>query len=112
MTHICTDFCNQQSIQYPALFAGCSGSLTSCHAAEIVAKEADVVEVADVEEAAVEAMRTGLQCSHLAADTVFTQIKALTGAPSADPPAAESCKCLCCEYCMVTLSICRPAARN
>ena len=34
----------------------------------------------DVEEAAVEAMRTGLQCSHLAADTVFSQIKALTGA--------------------------------
>ena len=33
----------------------------------------------DLEEAAVEAMRTGLQCSHLAADTVFAQIRALTG---------------------------------
>lgn len=36
----------------------------------------------DVEEVAMEAMRTGLQCSHLAADTVFSQIKALTGAVS------------------------------
>ncbi|DBA96744.1 TPA: hypothetical protein ACH3X1_015586 [Trebouxia sp. C0004] len=32
----------------------------------------------DVEEAAIEAMRTGLQCSHLAADTVFSQIRSLT----------------------------------
>ncbi|KAA6418674.1 MAG: hypothetical protein FRX49_11327 [Trebouxia sp. A1-2] len=32
----------------------------------------------DMEEAAVEAMRTGLQCSHLAADTVFSQIRSLT----------------------------------
>ena len=36
----------------------------------------------DVEESAVEAMRTGLQCSHLAADTVFSQTRALTGAIS------------------------------
>ena len=36
-------------------------------------------EMVDVEESAVEAMRTGLQCSHLAADTVFSHIKALTG---------------------------------
>ena len=36
----------------------------------------------NLEEAAVEAMRTGLQCSHLAADTAFNQIKALTGASS------------------------------
>ena len=39
-------------------------------------------EMVDVEESAVEAMRTGLQCSHLAADTVFSHIKALTGALS------------------------------
>ena len=39
-------------------------------------------EVVDVEESAVEAMRTGLQCSHLAADTVFSQTKALSGALS------------------------------
>ena len=39
-------------------------------------------EMVDVEESAVEAMRTGLQCSHLAADTVFSQTKALTGALS------------------------------
>ena len=38
-------------------------------------------QVVDVEEGAVEALRTGLQCSHLAADTVFSQVKALTGGP-------------------------------
>ena len=38
-------------------------------------------QVVDVEEGAVEALRTGLQCSHLAADTVFSQAKALTGVP-------------------------------
>ena len=45
-------------------------------------------EVVDVEESAVEAMRTGLQCSHLAADTVFSQTKALTGALSMHTTAA------------------------
>ncbi|KAL3132723.1 hypothetical protein ABBQ32_009229 [Trebouxia sp. C0010 RCD-2024] len=35
-------------------------------------------QMVDVEEGAVEALRTGLQCSHLAADTVFSQVKALT----------------------------------
>lgn len=45
-------------------------------------------EAIDVEESAMEAMRTGLQCSHVAADTVFSQIKALTGALSLHTPAA------------------------
>lgn len=46
-----------------------------------------VGEAIDVEESAMEAMRTGLQCSHVAADTVFSQIKALTGAFSLQTPA-------------------------
>lgn len=45
-------------------------------------------EAIDVEESAMEAMRTGLQCSHVAADTVFSQTKALTGAFSLHTPAA------------------------
>ena len=34
----------------------------------------------EAEVAVVEALRTALQCSQLAADTAFNQIKALTGA--------------------------------
>ena len=41
----------------------------------------------NLEEAAVEAMRTGLQCSHLAADTAFNQIKAITGVGMLSSPA-------------------------
>ena len=64
-----------------------------CGACWCIVGDGGAGETVNVEESAVEAMRTGLQCSHLAADAVFSQIKALTGALSLCTTAALFIKC-------------------
>ncbi len=65
-----------------------------------------------MEEAAIEAMRTGLQCSHLAADTVFSQIRSLTGLPNSLFVQCSSCALLvshsqCLSPCSMSSSVLR-----
>lgn len=66
-------------------------------------------QMVDVEEGAVEALRTGLQCSHLAADTVFSQVKALTGVASAATHTQKWCLCV---HACVSMCVCASDSRS